>query len=268
MASAAYWKKRTLDEEAKVNQLAGKMSDEVKSYLQTAYTRIERAYNALAAMIVNNPEPTRTELYNMAKYKKLMEVIEKELGIVRKQQTGLLDAQLKQIFEDTIETAMDDFGIASTTYSVTSPEQLEQTVRADWQGSNYSDRVWNNTNILAQRLKNDITQMIVAGTNPQDIIDMLRYDFGVAYNVAERLIRTEASHAYNTAALESYKRANVKEVQVLEAKDERTCEKCKQIAGKYYIGQEPMLPVHCRCRCCYVPIVEPKAQENMKLMTL
>ena len=54
--------------------------------------------------------------------------------------------------------------------------------------------------------------MIVAGTNPQDIIDMLRYDFGVAYNVAERLIRTEASHAYNTAALESYKRANVKEV--------------------------------------------------------
>lgn len=95
MASAAYWKKRTLDEEAKVNQLAGKMSDEVKSYLQTAYTRIERAYNALAAMIVNNQEPTRTELYNMAKYKKLMEVIEKELGIVRKQQTGLLDAQLK-----------------------------------------------------------------------------------------------------------------------------------------------------------------------------
>ena len=51
---------------------------------------------------------------------------------------------------------------------------------------------------------------------------------------------------------------------MLEAKDEKTCEKCKAIAGIYKIGTAPLLPIHCRCRCCYVPVVKSEEQELLE----
>ena len=83
----------------------------------------------------------------------------------------------------------------------------------------------------------------------------LMEDFNSKFYEADRLIRTEASHAYNSAALESYKQAGCTKVEYLAEDD--CCEECEPYSGQVYLIEDaPTIPVHPNCRCTYLPILE------------
>ena len=78
-----------------------------------------------------------------------------------------------------------------------------------------------------------------------------------AFARSQRLVRTEMSHIYNTAAAERYKDAGCIGYEWLTAKDERVCVDCADLDGKFFpIGNEEDLPpLHPNCLCTIVPVV-------------
>lgn len=122
--------------------------------------------------------------------------------------------------------------------------------------------MWNNTELLANRIKRLVDEALILGRQPQILVNQLQKEFGVSYSYANRLIRTELSHTFNQASMVAYKAAGLMRVEVLVGKDERLCEVCAAAEGTYYIGSEPMLPAHPHCRCCYSPIVEEATDEE------
>lgn len=265
-----YWINRTLANEARAARLADTYMARQRAAYAKAYKRIMARLEGLQAVIETGQPITRSELWQMTKYANLKEAIEKEIGILSKKQLDDLSAACSRIFNDTAGMTLKELVAAGGRYNTLNPQQIKAVLDAEWKNINYSkglwwgktweDRVFGNAAEFASRLQRDMENMIVMGRNPEQIKAALMNDFNVSYDVADRLIRTEASHMYNEAALKTYKAAGIQQVEFLVERDEKICEVCAEKAnvnsGIYYLGVEPKLPVHPRCRCCYAPIVD------------
>lgn len=251
-----YWQKRILEEEAKANAIATKAVAKNKQFLQQANRRLKQEILLLQSEIVSTGEAaTRTTLWRYGKYVSLQNDIDEQLRLAGTKQVGLLDDATRKVFENTLNTTLGELVGKTTNFHLLNNSTINQAVRQVWKGADYSTRVWNNTNILATRVKHLVDDMLVLGKSAEELSTALSKEFGVSFSNANRLIRTEISHTFNTASITAYQQANISKVEVLVAKDERLCSVCNEAAGIYDMGQEPTLPIHPRCRCCYAPII-------------
>ena len=258
----SYWVKRILDNQAKAEKLANSYIKRSQAYYIKAHNAIEAKLDGLLVAIYNGYTPTRTELWQMVKWTNLKQEIEKQTGIIGRLQMEDIDEAAYKVFEDTVGLTLGEFR-GDGKYNLYSPQQTQQILNAAFEDVPYSQKVWggssvgarisNNSQVLNNRLAKDLEDMICLGKSPNKIKAQLARDFKTAYSNADRLIRTEASHIYNTAAKDSYKAAGVERVQMLIEDD--ACEECQALAGEYDIDSIPILPVHPNCRCCYIPIV-------------
>ena len=191
-------------------------------------------------------------------------MIDAELNGISSLQVGMTDELLERIYMETLNVTLHDLGRKPIDYNTFTQEQVRNIINTVWNDEHYSSRIYGTNSKIARRLKQDITDMVVLGKNPDAIKQKLMDDLNIAYHNADRLVRTEAAHFYNTAAMDGYKQAGVKQVEVLIGHDERTCDRCNANVGVYNIGTEPMLPTHPRCRCCYAPIIEQKETGGIK----
>lgn len=268
-----YWVRRALENEAKAQRLAASTSKRQAKLFKEAYDDISSSLDKLALSIMNQNKyglVSRSDLWQYKKYTELMEVIAKTFSGISSHQISMLDSVLSKIFEDTIGSTLEAFGNqGNVAYTIYNENQLKQLLNSAWSGKNYSQRIWDVEGTFVERIKKDMTDMIIQGKNTELIKKRLMKDLNISYNYADRLVRTEASHIYNSAAMAGYKQSGVQEVKVLVERDEKICDACAALVetetkGVYRVGQEPMLPLHPRCRCCYAPIVDLDAQKFLE----
>lgn len=261
-SSSDYWRRRALADEEKAQQVAGRMLREQRKVYRQAYADIERALDALYTQAVDQGAEslTRTQLWQYSKYKQLKAVLQEQTGEIAKGQITAIESTLERIFKDTIGSASKAFAGKDIRFNGVSDGQVKRLIKSNWSGESFSKRVWRNTREIARRVEKDVTDMMVLGKSPSAVKQQLMHDYNVGFRAADRLVRTEASHAYNSAALESYKAAGVTQVEVLIGKDDRLCDECAGIAGVYDIDKVPRLPVHPHCRCTYAPVVDLEAE--------
>ncbi len=66
-------------------------------------------------------------------------------------------------------------------------------------------------------------------------------------------------HCLNDATLQRYKDAGIEYVQILAAKDERTCDICGEYHEKIYPIEKCIpVPLHANCRCTIIPVTDEK----------
>ena len=75
---------------------------------------------------------------------------------------------------------------------------------------------------------------------------------------AELVAQAEIARAQATAARQAYAESGRTEVEVSTAADDRVCPVCEaaEKLGPHPIGQPPMVPLHPRCRCAELPVLE------------
>jgi SPP1 gp7 family putative phage head morphogenesis protein len=257
-----YWVNRTQKNEDKAQRLAATYSKRQEILYKQTYKKIENQLNALYTQITDAGAGTltRTQLWQYNKYMQLRNAIDGECKTIGANQLTLMDETINKVFTQTLNTTLEDLKPDDRIFTFLRNTQTKQYLNSAWSGKNYSARVWDNTNHLASQLNKHLEDMIVLGKMPEQIKAQIMADMNVGYNVADRLIRTEASYAYNTASITSYKLAGVKEVEYIPEDDEQLCDECEANAaandGIYLLGTEPQLPVHPNCRCCYAPVVE------------
>lgn len=125
-----------------------------------------------------------------------------------------------------------------------------------WKGSNYSERIWNDTDALAKRLEELFTVESLTGMSEFEMVQTVAKEFDRSINVAKRLIRTEANYMANQAKLKSWKDNGVKQYMIIAILDLRTSQICRNKDHKVYFVSEAIVngaegtypPFHPWCR--------------------
>lgn len=259
--SNEYWAKRVLENEAKAIRYADSASQRVASLYRSTYREISKAIDDLGLELMNQGaygKLTRSQLWQYAKYTQLQDKIGGKLGQVAAKQLTIADDALRKVFEKTMGNTLKDLGVKDISYNVLNEFQVKQVLNTAWSGKHYSARIYETSDKIAQRVKKDITDLVIQGKNTELIKKQLMGDLDIGYSYADRLIRTEANHVFNEAAKASYKEAGVTQIEFIPENDSELCDECSGYADSpiYDMDSEPRLPVHPNCRCCYAPVVD------------
>lgn len=122
-----------------------------------------------------------------------------------------------------------------------------------WSGKNYSDRIWTNTDILAESLSTIVGGGLLSGQSIEKTTKQLRDRFNVSKYYAERLVRTESAHFHNEADAMAYEEMGVDEYVFVATLDNRTSEICQSMDNKKFSYKDRKLgenypPLHPNCR--------------------
>lgn len=115
-----------------------------------------------------------------------------------------------------------------------STKYVKNILESHWQGANYSKRIWNDTDLLAKRLEELFTVEAMTGMSEIDMTKAIAKEFNQSFNVARRLIRTEANYMAGQAKIKGWLEHGVKEYVIVAVLDFRTSEKCQGQDGKRY----------------------------------
>ena len=145
-----------------------------------------------------------------------------------------------------------------TAFAVLDERKIKQAVSKPWRydGKTFSDSIWENKEKLKYSLERTLTQGIIRGSAPRKIAEAIAKETGRELYAAKRLVLTESAKMAEKASEEGYRELGVKEIEIVVALDERTCEVCGEMDGKHFPldkakGLTP--PFHPNCRCTTVP---------------
>ena len=254
MARDDYWTRRALADEAEAERLARQAAKEMRRVYREQYEAVLREIEGLMAEVAEGGTPTRTQLWNYARWRRLEERLREFAGEASRRCEQTVTDCLDEVFRTVIGADIADMTGVVWQASI-GPKAVLETA---WSGEHYSARIWRNTAAIAQRVRDDVTDMIVQGKGISQVRRKLMEDFSAAYSDADRLVRTEAAYVRNQAALTRYRQNGRHKVRWITGKsDGRECAVCRERDGQEYdIDAAPRLPAHPNCRCCYAPVVE------------
>lgn len=257
----AYWQDRIAEAQtALTNKKTKQIEKQLKQYYGKSMERViadfERTYNKILLAVEEGKQPTPADLYKLDSYWKMQGKLKLELQKLGDKQIAAMSKIFEMHFFDiyysiTLETA-DSFGTIST-------ETVLQMINSIWvaDGKSWSQRIWDNTELLAETLNSELIHCVVTGRKTSYLKEVLQDRFNVSYSRADSIVRTEMSHIQNQAAQKRYENAGVREFEVWADADERRCEVCGKLhKTRYPIGSHVPIPAHPRCRCSIVPVIE------------
>jgi SPP1 gp7 family putative phage head morphogenesis protein len=211
--------------------------------------------NKILNAVEEGKEPTPADLYKLDKYWEAQAQMRREL-----QKLGDKEIQmLSKAFETNFFEVYYSIALPGTaTFNSIDKEVVQQLINSVWvaDGKQWSQRVWDNTERLAQTLNEELIHIVATGKKNSDLKQILQERFNVSYHRAETLVRTEVAHIQTEAAKKRYEDYGIQFVEVLVDEDDRTCKLCKALKGKKFpTSATPPLPVHPNERCCLIPVI-------------
>lgn len=256
----SYWQKRIAKFQ---EEIQGKTEKQISQQFQRYYGRTAEkviddfiaVYEKIMSRMEEGKEPTPADLYKLDKYWQAQAQMRRELEKLGNKQIKYLTKAFEENFFEVY------YGLAlpgNEAFNTVDKEVVNQLINGIWvaDGKQWSQRVWDNTQRLAQTLNEELIYVVSAGKKNSELKQLLQERFGVSYRRAEALVRTEVAHIQTEAAKKRYEDYGIEYVEVLVDPDHKTCDKCKALIGKKWKTTEtPPLPVHPNERCCLVPVI-------------
>ena len=216
----------------------------------------EATHNKILAQQADGKPITPADLYKLDKYWQMQGQLRQELRALGEKQVSLLTKYFEIQFFD-IYYSIDIEG--HTAFSTINKEGAQQLINQIWvaDGKSWSQRIWDNTEKLADTLNEELLDVVITGKKSSELKKKLQERFGVSYSQADSVTRTEIAHIQTQAAQQRYKDYGIQEVEVWADADERRCDVCGKLHQKRFPSNSQMpIPAHPRCRCCVIPVVE------------
>jgi SPP1 gp7 family putative phage head morphogenesis protein len=203
--------------------------------------------------------------------------VQHHIEVLHDKQLKDVDILLRNTFEDTYyHTAYEiqrGFNLGWNLHQF-SNEELSNVIFKPWTVDNktFSDRIWVNKQDLISTLHREMTQSIIRGEGPKNIIAAVRELLGAedkrkATYKAGRLVMTESAFFSSAAQQKCFNDLDVEKFEVVATLDGRTSEICQDIDGDifdmkdYEIGVTAP-PFHVWCRTTTVPYFEDNYTER------
>lgn len=219
------------------SKINGIQDKNLKRYLMAQLNT--KAYNSRMTRL----EALKESIYINTKRIADVEFVQSELRYIK----NINEAYYRNIYDIQKGT-----GIV-TDFATMPVSAIEEILKNDWSGKHYSERVWGNSEVLAAKLEEVITNGLMSGKSSKkmavELADLSQY----GKMAAERLIRTETTYITNMAELESYKELDIDRYIFVATLDLRTSTMCREMDGKIIevskgIPGENLPPLHPWCR--------------------
>ncbi len=133
------------------------------------------------------------------------------------------------------------------------PEEIRSIQQTPWLGANYSERIWGNTQALANELQKQLAVSLLTGRSAHETAEVINAQFGKGSYNSRRLVRTEASHFHAEMEALAYEEAEVERYRLVAVLDLRTSSICREHDGEVYLVSERVKgknypPLHPWCR--------------------
>ncbi|SCI84623.1 NAD(+)--arginine ADP-ribosyltransferase EFV [uncultured Clostridium sp.] len=146
-------------------------------------------------------------------------------------------------------------------FDMLDPELIDSMLKSRWSGKNYSNRIWDNTNALAESLKDEMLMGVLTNKTEKEMADTIMNKFAVGVYQARRLIQTESAAMTAFADQQAFKDAGIEKEMFIAVHDSRTSQICQhhdrsivEIA-KAKVGVN-VPPLHPNCRSHMIPYIE------------
>lgn len=138
-----------------------------------------------------------------------------------------------------------------------------------WSGLNYSQRIWKNTDYLAESLAYTLGGAMLSGQSIEKTTRQIRERFRVSKYYAERLVRTETNHFNNEADAMAYEQMGVKKYVFVATLDSRTSAICQSHDNKVYNFKDKEVgvnypPLHPNCRSKTRGYISEEVERTLK----
>lgn len=139
------------------------------------------------------------------------------------------------------------------TFSKLDSRTVQEILNYKIEGKHFSNRIWTNTDILAEQINSKIATAVAIGQSPEKTIREVRERFDVGRFYAERLVRTESAFYHNSAELRAYQELGVEKYRIIATLDNRTSDICQHKDHKVFKISEAKQgvnfpPFHPLCR--------------------
>lgn len=256
-----YWGERAARTQAALTNKSIKQTEkQMKLYYQSTMKKtldnFEKVYEKIFHRLSEGKEVTPADLYKLDTYWQLQAQMREELQKLGDKQTVLLSKNFEKQYISIYESLAIPGGQAFTTLDTALAKQMINSI---WcaDGKSWSQRIWTNTERLAEALNEQMIHCVATGAKPGELKKLLMREFGVSFSRADALVRTEMSHIQTQAAKQRYTDYGIKEVEVLADEDERRCEVCGKLHEKRFpIGGQMPIPAHPKCRCTIIPVID------------
>ena len=242
---AAYYKRYGEDNIVKYADLFKKLPDSDIMLLIQRMDEFEKKYPEYADLM-----PIRESIYKLNRLEGLQQSIrlqQRELGAITNRE---LKEHLAILAYKSTGAADKIMGLAVNSSA------MKLFSGTAWSGeADFSQRIWQNTDKLADYLNNDIANGFARGDSYERLIKNVRSRFiNVAKNDAYRLIYTEGTYVMNESSASVFEKDF--EDYEFQVADNNACPVCKALNGKKFkfsqrVPGRNFPPMHPWCRCHY-----------------
>lgn len=148
---------------------------------------------------------------------------------------------------------------------------LKELINTPFNGYNYSEQIWGNTDNLAKDLREILKRGFIRGDDVRSMASEIAKKYNVARSRAQTLIRTDGTAIVNRSAIKRYEESGLKYYRISVHLDNRTSETCKKIHSedkRYRIDEfETGItapPFHYNCRSAVIPDEEELDEQSLK----
>lgn len=243
----------------------------------------ETSYNEMHQRLKNGAKTTeRKELlkkleapsfrYRINQFQQSQELLDIMMKSVYNQEKKISTSSYVKTFNDsyykTIYNLQNKTGI-NFSFNDIDPKEIDKLLKSKWSGKNYSRRIWNNTQEVADSVKKEMLIGLMTGKTEREMSETITERFAVGAYQARRLIRTESAFVSNMADLEAYREAGVESVRFCAVHDLRTSAICQRHDRKVVpiskaVAGVNIPPMHPHCRSTIEPVIDEEIEANMK----
>ncbi|WP_066895680.1 minor capsid protein [Clostridium nigeriense] len=169
-----------------------------------------------------------------------------------KQSTKLYTDNIKKAYYTNLFDIQKGLGIGFNVAEMPL-ESIQEILKNNWSGKHYSKRIWHNTDVLAEKLEEVITNGLMTGKSSKKMAIELEELTNYGKFAAERIIRTETTYISNSAEIESYKECGIDKYVFIATLDLRTSKVCREKDKKIFKVKDAeagvnLPPLHPHCR--------------------
>ncbi len=229
------------------------------------------------ALAKENADGRWTKMLENAYYKQRVTRFEALLTQIRQQIEMLMGSRqtrMRNLMGDTYTDnyyrmvhAIEQGTGATAVFTKLDANKVENVLKMDYEGSNWSKRIWNDRDKLTNEIYTKLSQSFIRGDSIDRTTHDLAKSINSSYKRAYRLTHSEATFFSGQATVQSYRDTGVEKYEFMASHNERTCETCGALDGKVFnvSEQEPginMQPIHAHCHCSTAPWFEDEFNEK------
>lgn len=246
-----------------------KITNPIRKLMQRILPRVESKNIRKYLISRLNAEPYKARITRLEALKQSCYINSKLVADVElRESTKLYTNTIKKAYYTNLFNIQKGLGIGFNVAQMPT-ETIQEILKNNWSGSHYSERIWHNTDVLANKLEEIITTGLMTGKSSRRMADELQDMTDCGKFAAERLIRTETTYISNMADMEAYEECDVDKYVFVATLDLRTSNVCREHDGKVYevkkaIAGDNLPPLHPHCRSTTIAYFGEETLSNME----